>query len=48
MQAFLRFLAENKLWWITPLLLVLALVIFLYVSGGDASPDTDPFVYDIY
>jgi hypothetical protein len=50
MQSFLRFLAENKVWWITPLVLVLVLVAVLLVQGhGDgAPPEQEPFVYDLY
>ena len=49
MNAFLKFLGENKIWWITPLVLVLALVAFLYFSDTSSGPQTDEgFQYDMY
>jgi len=49
MDAFLRFLGENKVWWITPLVLVLGLVAYLYFTDTSGSPQTDEgFQYDMY
>lgn len=49
MNAFLRFLGENKIWWITPLVLVLALVAYLYFANAASGPQTDEgFQYDMY
>lgn len=48
MSGFRQFLAENKVWWITPIVVVLLAVGFvLYISaeqGGDAN---SAFVYDM-
>jgi len=49
MTDFLRFLGENKVWWITPLVLVLALVAFLVFSDSSAGTQADEgFQYDMY
>jgi hypothetical protein len=49
MAAFMKFLGENKIWWITPLVLVFALVAFLYLSDTSSGPQTDEgFQYDMY
>lgn len=49
MTDFLRFLGENKIWWITPLVLVLALVAFLVFSDSSAGMQVDEgFQYDMY
>ncbi len=39
-----QFLRYNKAWWITPIVLVLALLLFLLVLGGSS----DPFTYAIF
>lgn len=49
MNPFLKFLSENKAWWITPIVIVLALVGWLILSeDSQASGPTnaDPFIYD--
>jgi len=50
MSSFKQFLAENKLWWIVPIVLVLGLVAWILFAGGDeGKPGTDsPFLYDSY
>ena len=51
MSSFLKFLAENKVWWITPIVLVLGLVAYLlFVQENDAGQlgEDQPFVYDMY
>lgn len=52
MDGALKFLADNKAWWITPIVLVLALVAVLAIFGGDPDPaDPDgatPFTYDVH
>ncbi len=50
MADFLGFLRENKIWWITPLVLVLALVAYLYfstINSGGVQAD-EGFQYDMY
>ena len=37
-----HFLRYNKAWWITPIVLVLALLLFLLVFGGSSNPFTYP------
>ena len=47
----LRFLPENKAWWITPIILVLiaaALLILQAGVGNPPSPEEAPFTYDLY
>ncbi|TPW13420.1 MAG: hypothetical protein FD129_1277 [bacterium] len=39
------FLAENKKWWLIPILLTLALVGVLVVLGGTAAA---PFIYTLF
>lgn len=46
MNAFLRFLGENKIWWIAPIVIVLALVAYVVWTGGDQGGT--PFSYDHY
>ena len=50
MSSFGKLLAENKFWWITPIVIVLLLVGWLlYKSGGQDAPGGDsPFIYDAY
>ena len=49
MDGFLKFLGENKIWWLTPLVIVLALVAWLVLSEGSDAPATDDqFNYDMY
>ena len=49
MSSFKQFLAENKLWWITPIVIVAALVAYVLItgSGGEGAGDS-PFEYDQY
>ena len=44
-REFIGFLKENKLWWLTPILLVLLLVGVLLVLGGTG---VIPFIYIVY
>jgi hypothetical protein len=50
MSSFKQFLAENKLWWIVPIVIVLGLVGWMLFAGqGDATSGADsPFLYDSY
>lgn len=49
MDDLLRFLSENKVWWITPIVIVLGLVAFLISTGdGQAPPEGSEFVYELY
>jgi uncharacterized membrane protein YgdD (TMEM256/DUF423 family) len=50
MSSFREFLAENKFWWITPIVIVLLLVGWLLIkTGGHEETGGDsPFVYDAY
>ena len=50
MSSFRAFLAENKFWWITPIVIVLLLVGWLlFMSGGQKAQDGgSPFIYDAY
>ena len=47
---FLKFLSENKAWWITPIVIVLGLVGWLILTGGNsgAPASADPFIYDAH
>jgi hypothetical protein len=50
MSSFRQFLAENKTWWILPILIVIVIVGFILISDqpeGIAGEDT-PFNYDEY
>ena len=42
---FLQFLAHNKKWWLTPIVLVLLLVGVLVILGGTAAA---PFIYTLF
>ena len=49
MNPFLKFLSENKIWWITPIVIVLGLVGWLILSEGSQASgpsNADPFIYD--
>ena len=50
MSSFTKFLAENKVWWITPIVIVLGLVAYLLFvqQDPDALGEDAPFVYDLY
>ena len=49
MSSFRQFLVENKLWWITPIVIVLILVGWLLIqTGRGGSSGDNPFVYDAY
>jgi Family of unknown function (DUF5989) len=50
MSSFKQFLAENKLWWIVPIVIVLGLVAWMLFGGGGAGKAgaDSPFVYDSY
>lgn len=46
-----RFLAENKPYWIVPLVLVLGLLAFVLwrsSTSGQPEDDQNPFQYDLY
>lgn len=42
---FLAFMAENKAWWMVPILVVLALFGLLFMVGGSAAL---PFLYSFF
>ncbi len=42
---FLSFVLQNKKWWLTPIILVLALVAVLVVLGGTG---VAPFIYSLF
>jgi hypothetical protein len=42
---FLSFVLHNKKWWLTPIILVLALVAALVVLGGSG---VAPFIYSLF
>ena len=42
---FLSFVLHNKKWWLTPIILVLALVAVLVVLGGTG---VAPFIYSLF
>ena len=49
LNPFLKFLSENKAWWITPIVIVLGLVAWLILSEGSQASgpsNADPFIYD--
>jgi hypothetical protein len=49
MDDLLRLLSENKVWWITPIVIVLGLVAYLIYSGdGQAPAEGSEFVYELY
>lgn len=49
MNDLMRFLAENKIWWITPIVIVLALVAWVVFVDAGATPEGGtPFHYDHY
>ena len=49
MASFRQFLAENKLWWVTPIVLVAALVVYVLIFDGVPEGEGDsPFIYDEY
>lgn len=47
MSSFKQFLAENKLWWITPIVIVAALVAYVLLTDPSGAGD-NPFHYDQY
>ena len=46
MRSFWRFLMENKVWWITPTVLVIVLLVALILMTGDKQ--IAPFVYSLF
>jgi hypothetical protein len=46
MRSFWRFLMENKVWWITPTVLVIVLLVALILATGDKQ--IAPFVYSLF
>lgn len=46
MREFWKFLMENKIWWITPTVLVLVLLIGLIVMTSDGA--IAPFIYTLF
>ena len=48
MSPFRQFLAENKIWWILPIVIVLLVVGFVLVTSDDSGQDSSPFVYDVF
>jgi len=45
---FLTFLKENKIWWITPAVLILILVIGFIVMTAMSDEGVAPFVYTLF
>ena len=45
LREFVEFLAHNKKWWITPIIIVLGLVGVLVMLGGTA---VAPFIYTLF
>jgi hypothetical protein len=45
MAEFLSFVLHNKKWWLTPIIIVLALVAVLVVLGGTGMA---PFIYSLF
>ena len=49
MDDLLRFLSENKVWWLTPIVIVMGLVAYLVVTDdGQAPAEGSEFVYELY
>lgn len=51
MDAFLRFLLDNKAWWITPIVIVLVLVAAIYFFDDAGATEVEgavPFTYDVH
>ena len=50
MSSFRQFLAENKTWWILPILIVFAIVGYVLISDQPAGiqGQDSPFTYDEY
>lgn len=46
MREFWKFLMENKIWWITPTVVVMALLIGLIVMTSDGA--IAPFIYTLF
>ncbi len=46
MRDFWRFCWENKIWWITPTVLVLLLMVFVILASSDSG--IAPFVYTLW
>ena len=47
MTTFKQFLTENRAWWITPIVIVAALVAYVLLAGPGGTADS-AFVYDQY
>jgi hypothetical protein len=45
MAEFLSFVLHNKKWWLTPIIIVLAIVAVLVVLGGTGMA---PFIYSLF
>ena len=48
MSSFAQFLSENKVWWITPIVLVAGLIAYLLIFHGGGTPDESAFVYEAF
>jgi hypothetical protein len=46
-REFIQFLAENKLWWMMPIFLVLSLLMGIIVVTGNAGA-LAPFIYTLF
>ncbi len=49
-MSLMRFLGENKIWWMLPILIVLLAVGFVMYMNEVSEEDVgdEPFVYDMY
>ena len=50
MSSFGQFLRENKMWWILPIVIVLAVVTYVMIESApqDTTEEQSPFTYDNY
>jgi hypothetical protein len=48
LSEFLTFLKENKIWWITPVVLILILVVGFIIMTAMSDEGVAPFVYTLF